>query len=407
MYEGYSFGKERRLTKARGNRFHAGPLIFISLAALVVVLLAVACGGSGGEETPIPARTRDLPSEGVQGVPTERGATITVNSADDVDKRDDALTLREALLLATGWIQSEELDGGELDQVEGDPGIEVSDTIVFDESVFSGDQAAAIVLSADLPALDTGGDTVDGMGVVTIDGQDRRLTCFTMASDGNEIKGMRLQECRTAILVEIDVKGNVIGGAGDGNVISGNLVGVELRGRETVIAGNIIGLDAAGATAMPNEFEGIWVTSVARDNVIGGTGSGEGNVISGNELFGVSIDGAAGTVLQGNVFGLDLTGQKKIRNRYAIVVQAGAGETLIGGEKADERNVISGNNTAILVRGEDTVGNSIRGNYIGTDIDGETVIKNVVDVWFVVGREQNLLEDNFTLEPLDIEEGGP
>lgn len=395
------------MTEVQGTRYVVR-LVRIAVVGLVLALLAVACGGGSGEdEKPIPSATRDLPAGGVQGAPETRGATLTVNSADDVDKRDDVLTLREALLLATGWIQSEGLNGGERDQVDGDPGIEVSDSIVFDASAFPGDEPAAILLGADLPAMDTGGDTVDGMGNVIIDGQDQSLTCFTLASDGNQLKGLDLQGCRTAILVERDVKGNVVGGAGDGNVISGNVVGVELRGRETVIAGNIIGLDAAGANAKTNEFEGIWITSVARDNVLGGTGRGEGNVISGNELFGVSIDGSTGTVLQGNVFGLDPTGRTAIRNRYAIVVQAGARETLIGGEEAEERNVISGNNTAILVRGEETEGNSIRGNYIGTDIDGETAIKNVVDVWFVVGREQNLLEDNFTLEPLNIEEGNP
>jgi len=393
------------LTEVEGTRYVVR-LARIAVVGLALALLAVACGGgSGNGEKPIASVTRDLPAGGVQGVPETRGATLTVNSADDADKRDDVLSLREALLLATGWIESEGLNGGERDQVDGGPGIKVSDSIVFDPSAFPDDEPVAILLGADLPAMDTGGDTVDGGGNVIIDGQDKDLTCFTLASDGNALKGVDLRGCRTAILVERDVKGNVIGGAGDGNVISGNVVGVELRGRETVIAGNIIGLDAAGTSGRTNEFEGIWITSAAQDNVLGGTGRGEGNVISGNELFGVSIDGSTGTVLQGNIIGLDPTGRTGIRNRYAIVVQAGASETLIGGEKAEERNVISGNNTAILVRGEETAGNTIRGNYIGTDIDGETAIKNVVDVWFVAGREQNLLEDNVTLEPLSIEEG--
>ena len=113
------------------------------------------------------------------------------------------------------------------------------------------------------------------------------------------------------------------------------------------------------------------------------------------------------SVLQGNIFGLDLSGRTGVANRYAIVLQAGAGETLIGGERAEERNVVASNNTGILVRDVETAGNTIVGHYIGTDTGGEPAIANTVDIWFLDGKDVNAVEDNRSLEPLKIVEGKP
>ncbi len=357
-------------------------LVGLAVAWLAISGLALACGGA---------------SDGA-------GPTLVVNSTLDADARDDVLTLREALLLATGELMEDELDEGERGQVDGSPGAEAVDTVVFDESTFPQEEPATITLDSPLPTMSTGGDVVDGMGAVIIDGGKGTRECFTLGSNANELKGLRIHNCRTAVLVLEGAAGNIIGSAGEGNVLSGNTVGVEVRGEDTIIRGNIIGLDAAGATRMPNRFEGIWVTSEARDTVIGGAGPGEGNVISGNDLFGVSVDGAAGTVLQGNIIGLDVSGRAAVLNRYGITVQSGARETMIGGDTDEGRNVIAGNNTAILVRGPTTEGNVIQGNYFGTDIDGEQAIANAVDVWLIGTSDQNVVGDNYTLEPLNVVE---
>lgn len=367
---------------AYGWRLRAALMVLLG-AGLGIVLLALACGGGNGT-----------------------GPKLVVNSILDVNERDGVLTLREALLLATGELTREELDDDERGQVDGSPGAEQSDTVTFDEATFVDDESATIALDSDLPAMNRSGDVVDGMGEVTVDGQEKGLTCFTMASDGNELKGLRVHGCQTAVLVRERAVGAVVGGPGRGNVLSGNMVGVEVRGEGTTIMGNLIGLDPAGAAPMPNEFEGIWVTSEARDTVIGGAGSGEGNVISGNELFGVSVDGAEGTVLQGNMIGLDRSGRTGIVNRWGITVQSGARETDIGDGTDDGRNIISSNNTGILVRGIDTEEVAVRGNYFGTDVDGEQVIANAVDILFLDGKGQAVVEDNFSPMPLNIREGG-
>src|SRR5262249_22102443 len=99
--------------------------------------------------------------------------------------------------------------------------------------------------------------------------------------------------------------GNVIGQAGDGNVISGNAQsGVWINGGDSVgdrtsfntLAGNLIGTNAAGSGAVPNAVDGVLVNGSAIENSIGSpaTGTGTviqtgGNVISGNSQWGVYI----------------------------------------------------------------------------------------------------------------------
>ncbi len=345
---------------------------WMGLGALAVAALLAACGGGG-------------PS----------GPRLLVNSNGDEAARDGVLTLREAVLLATGELKRSDLDGQESGQVNGEPGAQSADVIAFD-GPFQGEEA--IVLSEPLPALAGGNDRIDGSeaGGVVIDGKDRTFTCIELSSSGNAVLGLQLTGCRTAILVDEQAEANHIGGpgAGEGNVISGNVVGIEMRGRGNFVQGNLIGIDAAGIEAVGNEFEGIWVTPLGRENVIGGPNPGEGNVISGNELFGLSIDGATGNVVQGNFIGLDRSGAQGVPNQYGITVQAGATGNVIGGAEAEERNVISANNIGLLLRDAGTSGNTARGNYFGTDASGGTAIANTVDIWEKDDVGENVLEEN-------------
>ena len=84
--------------------------------------------------------------------------------------------------------------------------------------------------------------------------------------------------------------GHLIGGPaeGEGNVISASTYGqgIILLSAGNVVQGNRIGTNAAGTAALGNHSSGIslgvhypWA---ATDNLIGGSGPGEGNLISGN-----------------------------------------------------------------------------------------------------------------------------
>lgn len=335
-------------------------------------LLAAVCGGGG------PAQPK-----------------LVVDSNADRVERDGVLTLREAIVLATGGLSRSDLDPQEAKQVRGKPGPASADLILFARP-FEADQA--IALGSSLPPLASGNDSIDGSGVgrVAIRGDvHKSFVCIEITSSDNVLRGLEITNCLRGILVADEAQGNRIGGSGGGrgNVISANVVGIELRGRKNVIQGNLIGLDARGTEAVGNEHEGIWIAA-ARENIIGGPGPGEGNVISGNKLFGVNIDGAANNVLQGNLIGLDPSGSRPLGNRHGISVQAGARGNIIGGEKVEERNVISANETGIVLRDSLTTGNVVRGNYLGTDVDGEIEVANGADIWEMEGVGENVLEGN-------------
>ncbi|HEX2269374.1 MAG TPA: carboxypeptidase regulatory-like domain-containing protein, partial [Pyrinomonadaceae bacterium] len=166
---------------------------------------------------------------------------------------------------------------------------------------------------------------------------------------------------------------NLIGGTTSAarNVISGNgSTGIDIAGNANVVQGNFIGTNAAGTEAIPNPG-GVGIQNTeSTNNIIGGTAAGARNLISGNQ-FGILTTGP-GTTIQGNLIGTDITGTKKIPNS-STGVQALGPNMLIGGLTAGARNIISGNGQGVLVRG---AGSKVQGNYIGTDITGALALGN-------------------------------
>jgi len=179
---------------------------------------------------------------------------------------------------------------------------------------------------------------------------------------------------------------NTIGGtaSGAGNVLSGNPAsGVAVSGSGSsgnVIAGNFIGLNATGTTAVPNAFAGVTIFGGATSNIIGGTVSGAGNVISGNTSQGVLIidTDSNGNTVAGNRIGLNPAGTTAIPNGFAgVEITGGPQDNIIGGFTAAARNVISGNtNQGVSLNGSATTGNVVAGNYIGTNAAGTSALAN-------------------------------
>ncbi len=104
-----------------------------------------------------------------------------------------------------------------------------------------------------------------------------------------------------------DAPDNTIGSPGNGNVISGNGGasgnGISLEGdlsTGNVFQGNWIGTRSDGVTPLPNETRGIFISDAASDNLIGGTGPGEGNVIAANGDDGIGILNGTGNAIRGN-----------------------------------------------------------------------------------------------------------
>jgi hypothetical protein len=180
--------------------------------------------------------------------------------------------------------------------------------------------------------------------------------------------------------IEILSAGNTVGGvtAGARNLISNNGsrtpvpgAGVFLSGARAtgnLIEGNFIGTDGTGGLMSSNGY-GVIVNG--SNNTIGGTAAGAGNVISGNTTGGVFITGSGvtGNVLEGNIIGLDESGEFPLPESTGVYLDNVAGNT-IGGTVPGARNTCSGDKYNIEIVGAGATGNLIEGNFIGTDVTG-------------------------------------
>ncbi|HEY9171019.1 MAG TPA: PA14 domain-containing protein, partial [Verrucomicrobiae bacterium] len=185
--------------------------------------------------------------------------------------------------------------------------------------------------------------------------------------------------------------GNLIGGTnpGDRNIISGNNTGIRIEpGLNNRIQGNFIGTDAGGTKAISaNAYAGIRVDGIhdnnpSRDNLIGGTEPGAGNLISGHGDpnrnwweggWGIEVYAQSGTRIEGNRIGTDVTGTVPLGN--TIGVNVSFGEHIIGGTEVGAGNLISGNRYDGIYIGGAT-GNKVQGNLIGTDVSGSRALAN-------------------------------
>ncbi len=183
----------------------------------------------------------------------------------------------------------------------------------------------------------------------------------------------------TGIIDSADSTGTVIGGtgAGDGNVISGNTVaGIDVS--NSTVLGNKLGTDVTGETAVPNANSGIQVGGAAQ---IGGTDPGDGNLISGNGTYGVFATGPA--VVRGNTLGPDAAGDGvPAGSTQAIGVHVAGNGVTVGGTAPGAGNIISGNRRPPLATGAGieafpaTSGLTVQGNTIGLTTAGDAALGN-------------------------------
>lgn len=179
--------------------------------------------------------------------------------------------------------------------------------------------------------------------------------------------------------IEVTQPGQIIGGVGTGNVISGNSgAGINLGTNSlwSVVQGNIIGLNPGGNAVRPNGAEGVNLNgSYVR---LGGTAAGEGNVISGNTGKGLIIQNATCTsnTVEGNYIGLDATGTADLGNgNDGVWIVNSTKYNTIGGSAPGARNVISGNTRGMLVYSSSGP-NYIQNNLIGWNAAGNGLVPN-------------------------------
>lgn len=389
---------------ARGNRWHAVPARF----GICLIGALLACGATA--------------------------ATITVNGTADVEGNDNQCTLREAIIAAnTNTASSDSANGCAAGQAS--PTI---DTIAFN---IAGAGVHKIAVLSTLPAITQAvvvdGYTQPGSSVNSLPVGDNAVLLieldgtglpagndlFHISSDGSTLSGLVMNHVAgtsvfvgfstfsnnantiagnffgtdssgsvfaggSSTVIRVAGGANTIGGASpaDRNVIVGgggsNGGAVMIGGTANVMQGNYVGVDASGSNALQpanatNALE-LGPGGAATDTQIGGSNSGEGNVIFGtNDGIRLSSN-VHGTIIQGNYLGVDATGSKRLGGNIGIATDNGPDHTTIGGAAAGAGNVISGNNVGISL-GDGASALIIKGNRIGTDATGTKPVPNFGD----------------------------
>jgi streptogramin lyase len=166
-----------------------------------------------------------------------------------------------------------------------------------------------------------------------------------------------------------------------------NGVAITAESDGNAIEGNLIGVDVSGNEARPNATDGVFIdaSGVTRTtgNTIGGSVAGLANIISGNNSDGVHLQSAGSTApgvadwIQGNIIGLDQSGQTSVDTLGRSLGNGKNGVELGGLEAIVSGNVISGNGINGIAIGRyqgvlnssPTVAATIIGNVIGLNKD--------------------------------------
>jgi len=131
------------------------------------------------------------------------------------------------------------------------------------------------------------------------------------------------------------------------------------------VIGNYLGTDATGTQDRGNSVAGVYVSTQASSNRIGGATAGERNIISGNNNKGILIENASGNLVQGNYIGTDVNGTANLGNGNAgIDILNNANNNTIGGAAAGAGNRIAFNQNVGVYLDPNCVNNLISRNAI-------------------------------------------
>jgi len=204
------------------------------------------------------------------------------------------------------------------------------DVIAFDSQVFPPDDPAAILLKAELPAITCGGLTIDASNAgVVIDGShvpgDWNNGLQVYSSD-NTVMGLQIVDFAGSGIVIGHGAYNTIGGdrniglgpIGQGNLTSGNTIGIDLCGVGThnnAVLGNLVGMAPDGTTPWGNDGFGVLIEDNVHNNVVGPE-----NVIAANAR-GIAIVGAGAlrnlilmnSIHSNTAYGIQLSGSAQER----------------------------------------------------------------------------------------------
>jgi CSLREA domain-containing protein/uncharacterized repeat protein (TIGR01451 family) len=245
------------------------------------------------------------------------------------------------------------------------------DTIVFN---IPGAGVHTIHLSSSLPFIsggELGGTTIDGYAqpgaspnssaaasnaVIRIQlegpGEATQFAALKIVSPGNKVRGLALYKLWRKIWIN----------AVQDTTIAGNFVGTDATGAYR------------SPSRDDSAFGGIELDGGASQNVIGGSARGDRNVISGNPAEGIHTRSLNNqNRFLNNIAGLTPDGTRRLGNfLHGIDLNFGSSYNVVGGTGPGEGNVLSGNDRAgvEVSHGSDTRANQVLGNLIGLDPSG-------------------------------------
>ncbi|MBK8293777.1 MAG: right-handed parallel beta-helix repeat-containing protein [Solirubrobacterales bacterium] len=331
-----------------------------------------------------------------------RASTITVNGVTDSASDNGVCNLREAITAAntdsaSGAMAGECAAGAGSDRIEFSiPGAgphiiapttalpQITETAVIDGSTDPGE----IVLDGNAVAPPS-----NGIDISADDSVVRAMTIvrwqfgvWIVNSDDVTVRNSYLgtNENGNATLGNTDAGMIVLGDSPNAliqnNALSANgqdglRVTNELDDGARII-GNMIGTDDSGAIGLGNSSNGISIQHA--DNVeIGGTGPGEGNVISNNSSSAVttSLD-ANGTEILNNLIGTDVSGDLPMGNGAGVTMSGDIEDTTIDGNVISDSFFNGIQMVSYVVEPYGPSGTVITGNRIGVEKTSDDPLPN-------------------------------
>lgn len=302
------------------------------------------------------------------GTGTLREALTAANAADEdvsiiFDVSLAPVLLAEALPILTNPNHRILIDGGGTAVIDG-------------SALLSGNGIDVVGSTVELQGVTVLGFPGAGVSLSGADASTVRGCVFGI--DGDDILGNG-----TGIRITASENARIGGPAAtDRNVISGSTgFGIEILSNVIglTVQGNYIGTSVDGLSAVGNSL-GITFGGGAGSGLIGGPGAGEGNVISGNDIYGMSLSGdGANLQIQGNLIGLNANGVGPLSNGSTGILLSVASNYVIGGDAPGAGNFISGNTMQGILVGACT-GLQIVGNRVGLGTDDSTIIANLTGI---------------------------
>lgn len=227
-------------------------------------------------------------------------------------------------------------------------------------------------------------------GIQLVGSHDNHIECNAIGTDSAGLQAGP-GNLRSGVFLACDSSGNVIGGPEpeQANLIGASgRDGVQIFGGFTTcgglpennmpvdnaVLGNQIGIAADGTSPLGNEFAGIAIfgRSGADHNLIGVLQDREtirGNVIGFNGTSGLYIDSdglqdrpTENTVVQGNYFGTDRTGQRNLGNQLGGIDIIRGALTTIGGPEPGQANVFAFNDDGVYMERQISERNRVQRN---------------------------------------------